>query len=232
MVNPIILPEIAAKLRQWSDGRWFERAAVTALGLGRFENIMDRKGESLYLLRSWLHEPATYGPDNAHSSANACMLHYFVRPDDDGSCHDHPWDFTSVVLTGGYTEFSPLPNWVPCMGGPAYGEQRRDFMANQRIVHKADDLHAISYVIADTWTMVQTGPKVRTWGFHPPGKPWVPWRTYLGLDHPNYKDAVTPLEKIREEQPVEAEAVDIRDPVDGRLVTGAHSGPCLGARPM
>lgn len=33
----------------------------------------------------------------------ACVLHKFTAPDN-GDFHDHPWDFNSHILFGGYTE--------------------------------------------------------------------------------------------------------------------------------
>src|SRR5438309_7455387 len=34
-------------------------------------------------------------------------LHEILRGDDDRALHDHPWDNTSMLLDGGYTEVTP-----------------------------------------------------------------------------------------------------------------------------
>jgi hypothetical protein len=34
-------------------------------------------------------------------------LHHILRSDGDRAFHDHPWNFTSILLSGGYTELRP-----------------------------------------------------------------------------------------------------------------------------
>lgn len=38
----------------------------------------------------------------------ACYLHLFFRSDNDRGLHDHPWPFTSFIVSGGYWEQTPL----------------------------------------------------------------------------------------------------------------------------
>ena len=35
-------------------------------------------------------------------------LHEILRSDEDRDCHDHPWNFTSIILKGGYWETREL----------------------------------------------------------------------------------------------------------------------------
>ena len=91
-------------LASWENGRWFEREAWYAISRGWFREIHGADG-SLYLLRCWLTEP-TPEPDSAEKfeSGNSVLLHFFPRPDADRAFHDHPWDFRTTVLDGGYVE--------------------------------------------------------------------------------------------------------------------------------
>lgn len=165
--------------RWWRYGAWWEDAARKAIAAGRFLLIPSRDRGHLYLARFWLCE----APRDEHGeieSGNCTLLHYFARPDDDGALHDHPWAFRTRLLFGGYTELLPAHPWSP---GSALGPEAVDRVARtagDTIDHAATDLHAVGAITVGTWTYVQTGPRERDWGFHPPGKPWVHFRTYLG----------------------------------------------------
>jgi hypothetical protein len=39
----------------------------------------------------------------------------------------------------------------------------------------------VIWIMPGTWTVVRTGPKARTWGFHGPGRNWEHYRSYLGV---------------------------------------------------
>lgn len=84
------------------------------------------------------------------------MVHKMLRSDYDRALHDHPWDFLSIVLKGGYAEEF---------------EERgvRDFRFNAPghiLFRKAEFKHR---VILDKgkicWTLVFKGPRRRKWGF-------------------------------------------------------------------
>jgi hypothetical protein len=88
-------------------------------------------------------------------------LHHFVDADEP-IFHDHPWDFQSVILSGGYREATPA------CGRRGWGVTRFEkFVAgSSRFVH-ADQAHYVSDVMRDTWTLVVTGPVIRpAWGFY------------------------------------------------------------------
>ena len=70
---------------------------------------------------------------------------------DENMLHDHPWDFESIILSGGYLEQTES------------GTERHK--KGDRFHRKAADLHRIVSVQPDTWTLVITGPVVRNWGF-------------------------------------------------------------------
>jgi hypothetical protein len=179
VTSPVMPPEVAALLRTWTTGPWWQRAAVESINRGWFTAIPGRNGVGLYLLRLWLVQPRMAPERDSWSSEQSVLLHWFRQADDDGSLHDHPWDFTTTILQGGYCEALPAQDWRACMGGPRIDEHQAQHYAGGSVVHRAEDLHAVATVCADTWTLVRTGQERRPWGFHPPGKAWVPWRDFL-----------------------------------------------------
>ena len=97
-------------------------------------------------------------------------VHNILRSDPDVHLHDHPWDFVSILLTGGYTEVLPVGGGsVAFRLWPRWSVVRR----------KAEDLHCL-LVSRPLWTLVLTGPKRKSWGFQT-GQGMIPWRKYLGI---------------------------------------------------
>lgn len=84
------------------------------------------------------------------------FLHRFWKSDREGA-HDHPWDFVTIVLRGGYFEQTPgKARWR----GPG-----------SIIFHKAEEFHRIfipSDLRGNTWTLFVHGPRRRRWGFLTP----------------------------------------------------------------
>lgn len=166
------IDQLTAALRRdsatWRIGRaWFVRAAMRAIAAGEFRVIPGRVSEAVYLARFWL-SPMLRTAESLPDSADSALLHWIARDDDDGALHDHPWAFQSTIVSGGYVEH------LPC------GFASR-LNCGDTIRHEPTDLHRVAAVRPDTWTLVETGPKVRTWGFVAPGQDWVDYRTYLGL---------------------------------------------------
>lgn len=92
--------------------------------------------------------------------AERYFAHRFHRGDPEAALHDHPWDFATLILVGGYLEHTP----------DATIERR----AGDLVTHKAEDLHRIELTTTPTWTLVRAGPTRRTWGFMEPSG----WRAY------------------------------------------------------
>lgn len=78
-------------------------------------------------------------------------LHHWLAPDDDRAHHDHPWRFTTFVLWGGYTDDSPA------------GDEHLRAPAIRR--RTAEHRHTVRPDPGGAWTIVVTGPRIRTWGF-------------------------------------------------------------------
>lgn len=82
-------------------------------------------------------------------------LHHILRSDADRHLHDHPFDFTSFLLTGGYTEETP---------GKGEMRQVKWWPRFSVVRKKAEDLHKL-ILEKPLWTFVISGPKTRAWGF-------------------------------------------------------------------
>lgn len=188
---------------QWSP-MWWVHAAFDALTQGRMHLIPQRNDrDALYLARFWLTPPKPDRNDPGRwESAESVLLHYFATGDDDQALHDHPWNFQTTILAGEYDEHLPPYAWesvMPptttwrrghahftesdwkAMGGPAWNQRIETRRAGETIRRDRMDLHCVGRVAPGTWTLVRTGQRLRDWGFHPPGKPWVPWREFLGV---------------------------------------------------
>lgn len=83
-------------------------------------------------------------------------LHHWLAPDDDRAKHDHPWDFVTFVLRGGYTDASPDGD-----------EHLRAPAVRYRA---ATHQHTVFPDPGGAWTVIVTGPKIRQWGFWVNGK--------------------------------------------------------------
>lgn len=91
-------------------------------------------------------------------------LHHLQQSDEDRACHDHPWAFVSILLTGGYWEHVPAPlsyvdegpkaTWSTWY--PRWSVLRRP----AEWQHRLELPHPV-------WTLVLRGPERRVWGFWP-----------------------------------------------------------------
>lgn len=83
-------------------------------------------------------------------------VHHWISSDDDRAFHDHPWDFITFVLKGGYTDSN------------TEGKQHLKAPAVQ--YRSALHQHTVFPDKGGAWTLVFTGPKIRPWGFWVAGK--------------------------------------------------------------
>lgn len=89
-------------------------------------------------------------------------IHEILRSDQDRHLHDHPWNFISLILSGGYTEHTP--------------EGVRKYGPMSLLYRRAEALHRLT-LEGTAWTFVVTGPKKRSWGFQTE-RGWVYYRDY------------------------------------------------------
>lgn len=120
-----------------------------------------------YLIRWWLRRDRENGCE---------YLHKVMRDDDDRALHDHPWDSTSIILSGKLREVLP----GPVAGGK---HDSRILTPGSITSRKATDAHRLEIVQGPVWTLFITGPMVRDWGFHCPNG-WVPWWEFVASDNP------------------------------------------------
>ena len=107
-------------------------------------------------------------------------LHKFLRDDDDRALHDHPWSFISIMLRGGYEEFTPVSmdefGWTEIRQAPSIAY--RPATHQHRVVLFKDNAGCP----VPCWTIVITGPKCREWGFWCP-KGFVPWHVFCDREN-------------------------------------------------
>lgn len=155
---------------------------------GTNEDGTENKND-LYLRRYYIYR----GKHRPH-----IYLHHIVRSDYERACHDHPWDFVSLILKGGYREFNEviLPhttfavvqngvvNTTITIGGRSYRTvpggtsvtTSRVLRPGDVVRHGCEDLHRLE-LTKPAWTLVFTGPRKRDWGFQTPDKGWIKWNT-------------------------------------------------------
>jgi hypothetical protein len=181
---------------------WFERLLTKLLPYRDITKVVDGQ-ELLYLRRFFLRrgkKGSTTGDEGG------IFLHVIHRNDDDRDPHDHPWPFTSLILSGGYWD----EQWAwtdeervkyqcnvrvhdGCGGGcngdgsvtfPGYRTHiGNEWVGRGRVVRRpAEHLHRVQGIKPGkpAWTLVFTGPRRRDWGFVTDDG-WTHWRTHLGL---------------------------------------------------
>ena len=116
----------------------------TSAGTERMRHftITDPKGDP-YLTRYFVEE---------YADGSGVFLHHIHRSDSDREYHDHPWDFRSYIVSGGYHEHTP-------------DEPPRTFKRGTWNTSPATRLHRLELTSSEAWTIVFHGPKVRAWGF-------------------------------------------------------------------
>ena len=136
--------------------------------LGRKRIVMDRVENEPYLERYYvfLRERKRF-PFNI-------FLHKFLKSDPD-DVHDHPWPYATLILKGGYWEWTPrfddrgnkiteLVRWC----GP--GSFR---WASANTYHRIELDPDVT-----CWTLFMPGVKQRDWGFLVRNQ-WIQWEEYL-----------------------------------------------------
>ena len=127
--------------------------------LNRRRIIKDRESNEDYLERYYL-----FLRDRKDFPFNI-FLHKFLKSDPD-ELHDHPWDFITIILRGGY--------WEHTTKGKFW---KKPFSIHYR---KATDLHRIELdkKVNDVWTLFIPLRRKREWGFKT-DKGWVHNEKYL-----------------------------------------------------
>ena len=154
--------------------------------LGRYRIINDRQTGEPYLERYYL-----FLKDRENFPFNI-FLHKFVKSDPD-QLHDHPWNYFTFIIKGGYWEWYPLLN----DNGSVIGSSRKWRGPGSFIKATANSMHRVELEPGVTpWTIFMPGKKEKDWGFIAPKKVfneqlnmdtieyrWTDHKTYFGEDN-------------------------------------------------
>ena len=135
---------------------------------GRKRIIMDRINNEPYLERYYVFlKDRDWFPFNV-------FLHKFLKSDPD-DVHDHPWNYSTLILKGGYWEWIPQFNSL----GKKIGEIAVWRGAGSFRSAKANSYHRIELdPSVECWTLFMPGRKRREWGFLV-NNWWVWYEDYL-----------------------------------------------------
>lgn len=98
-------------------------------------------------------------------------IHYIAKSDEDKDPHNHPWNFRTYVLSGGYLESLYLQFYMS-----EHKDKRHKRVLYNRYWHlpfcntnpfqsRTNEYHRIK-LIKPTWTLVITGPRINeNWGY-------------------------------------------------------------------
>lgn len=150
-----------------------------------------------YLVRYFIYRPNwldKFGIDS--KKAGRIYLHHILRSDHDRALHNHPWTFRSIILKGGYREFTTVKTVCDNAKAAKPNPQKWDFArwpvdretvyanfrAGQYLKRPALWKHRLELLAGRTaWTLVFIGPKTNEWGFFPNGK-FCFWKNYNTLN--------------------------------------------------
>lgn len=147
-----------------------------------------------YMRRHWVfrlgprHKSSRYGMSS--TGWLSARIHHILRSDDDRSLHDHPQDYCSIILRGGYREFRPSPTGeVGVWHGPG-----------SILFRRATNPHRLEILPGEiAVTLFIMGPRRREWGFHTPNG-WVPMEAVRGNDCER-RDPARVANAVRVERP-------------------------------
>lgn len=107
----------------------------------------------------------------------AARVHEILRSDNDRAFHDHPWNYLTVILRGGYFEVRPVFN----ASGIYQGEERTWHGPGAVLYRPANSWHRLEIPTGKTATTLFITTKYRQkWGFMPePARNKVAYDVYL-----------------------------------------------------
>jgi hypothetical protein len=136
--------------------------------LGRKRIVLDRESNEPYLERYYL-----FLKDRKHFPFNV-FLHKFLKSDPD-DLHDHPWPYATIILKGGYYEWTPVYD----KDGRKITEVSRWCGPGHFRLSSANSFHRIELDPDVTcWTLFMPGQQTREWGFMVKDT-WVHWEEYI-----------------------------------------------------
>lgn len=110
-------------------------------------------------------------------------LHVIHRADADQCLHDHPWEFWSVILWGGYVEEVPAPDSTDAEASAGYPRRATLTVKPGRFRRMPLGYkHRITGLLrSKSVTLAYAGPLSQHWGFYTAdGK--MPWEHFVNED--------------------------------------------------
>ncbi len=92
----------------------------------------------------------------------AIRIHAILRRDGDRDIHDHPFDFRTFILFGGYVEQDIMGREKICYEGSTYYSRAERFHI---ITHADPSDRFVPAAPKAVWTLVIMSPKRQDWGF-------------------------------------------------------------------
>lgn len=130
--------------------------------------VMDRQNNQPYLERYYV-----FLKDRKRFPFNV-FIHKFLKSDPD-DVHDHPWPYATLILKGGYYEWTPIFN----SQGAKISETRHWCGPGHFRICRSTSYHRIELAEGvECWTLFMPGPQKRDWGFLVNDK-WIQHERYL-----------------------------------------------------
>lgn len=134
------------------------------MALTRKRIIYDNAGHE-YLVRYHLLFKEKESNNETSPEVPFNLFYHKILVSDERVFHDHPWNYATLILSGGYYEHTPEGTFWR-----GAGSFRRS---------KAEDLHWLELKKnTPCHTLFFHGPRKRTWGFMTENG-WTDYRTYL-----------------------------------------------------
>lgn len=97
-------------------------------------------------------------------------IHYIAKSDEDEHLHEHPWNFRTFVLKGGYKHRVIRPVADMAHFRNIYHEETETVLPFHSVNMRWMDLHKVE-LFAPTWSLVFTGPRINDgWCYYVDGK--------------------------------------------------------------
>ena len=140
--------------------------------IGRKRIIKDRHGDE-YMHRYYLGFKEKLNAFDDVKPYPNIFIHKIYKSDEDRDPHDHPWNYLTVILSGGYWEYRPYFN-DKGLQVAEFGTWRGP---GSIIWRRATDLHRLE-MSEPTTTLFIHGWRKREWGFLT-RKGWIDRITYI-----------------------------------------------------
>lgn len=140
--------------------------------IGRKRIVLDRQSNEPYLERYYI-----FIKDRKHFPFNI-FLHRFLKSDPD-DLHDHPWNYATLILKGGYWEVIPTDCGPIRFGDGSLNTKKVWRGPGHFRMCAADTFHRVELdPNVECWTLFMPGKQKREWGFDVRGH-WIQNEEYI-----------------------------------------------------